>query len=481
MGMQEHFDVIVAGGGTAGCVLAARLSEDPHRSVLLLEAGPDYGPFARGGWPDDLLDADADADLAHDWGFDGPSATRAKVIGGCSSHNECVVAWAPPDDHRSWVALGDHGWSFDRQRPLLEGAQALLKTRTAPTRHLEDAFLRAAGELSLPILENMNGSPWGPGAAVLPRNVVDAVRWNAAFAYLDAARDRPNLTIQGNTLVDRVTFTGATVRGLSGELGGVAATWTATTVVLCAGTYMTPAILQRSGIGPAQALRGLGLEPIVDLPGVGANLRDHPMIEVSFAAEDAVDPAQTGDLQNVMLKARSRLCGDEHWDTHVLLLVWHPDDGGRVLVIFYIAAVESDSVGRISLRSADPHVLPEIQQPFSALTDHDASLLAEGTELVRRLASTEALDAFVDEEVEPGVVDDLEGWIRANVAGYWHPVGTCRIGPADDPAAVVGPAGRVHGTEGLVVADASIFPTAPRANTNLPTIGIAELIASSIL
>ena len=325
--MREQFDVIVAGGGTAGCVLASRLSEDPNRSVLLLEAGPDYGPLADGGWPVDMLDADADADVTHDWGFEGPSATRAKIIGGCSSHNECVVAWAPPGDHRSWALLGDRRWSFDTQRPLLERAQALLGTRTPPTRPLEDAFLQAVEELGLPFLETMNGPEWGPGAAVLPKNVVDGVRWNAAFAYLDVARRRTNLRIQGNTMVDRVEFTGTTVRGLSADLGGVAARWTAGTVILCAGTYMTPAILQRSGIGPSHELRRLGLEPIVDLPGVGANLRDHPMIDVSFAAEDAVNPVQTGDLQNVVLKARSRWCADEHWDTHVLLFV-----GARTMV-----------------------------------------------------------------------------------------------------------------------------------------------------
>jgi choline dehydrogenase len=414
----------------------------------------------------------------HTTGFEGPSATRAKIIGGCSSHNECVVAWAPPGDHRSWAALGDHRWNFDEQRPFLERAQALLRTRTVPPRPLEDAFLRAVEELGLPILENMNGPEWGPGAAILPKNAVDGVRWNAAFAYLDAARGRTNLTIQANTMVDRVTFAGTTVRGLSAGLGGVAATWSAETVILCAGTYMTPAILQRSGIGPAHELRRLGLEPIVDLPGVGANLRDHPMIDVSFAAEDAVNPARTGDLQNVVLKARSRLCGDEHWDTHMLLFVWRPDDGGRVQVIISVGAVHSDSIGRVRVPSADPQVRPEIQQPFSALSDHDLSLLAEGTALARRLARTLALDPFLGEEVAPGSVADLQGWIRSNVAGYWHPVGTCRMGPSEDRSAVVDPTGRVHGTNGLVVADASIFPTSPRANTNLPTIGIAELIAS---
>jgi choline dehydrogenase len=306
------------------------------------------------------------------------------------------------------------------------------------------------------------------------------VRWNAAFAYLDPARDRGNLTIQADVTVDKVILRGTTAVGVSVRLGGVATTWTAETVVLCAGTYMTPAILQRSGIGPERELRRLGVEQLVDLPGVGANLRDHPMIDVLYTAEDTVDSTQTGYLQNVVLKARSRLCKDDHWDTHILLFVWRPDDGEGDLVSFSVGAVQSDSVGRVILSSPDPEVLPEVQQPFAALNDHDVSLLEEGIELARHLAGTRALDPFLGEELEPAGVNDLEEWIRANAGGYWHPVGTCRMGPSEDGLAVVDSVGRVHGTNSLLIADASIFPTTPRANTNLPTIGVAEMIARSL-
>jgi choline dehydrogenase len=140
--------------------------------------------------------------------------------------------------------------------------------------------------------------------------------------------------------------------------------------------------------------------------------------------------------------------------------------------------VDSDSVGRVSLPSADPRVLPEVQQPFSALSDHDVSLLAEGIGLARRLANTRALARFLDDEVRPGSVSDLQSWIRANVEGYRHPVGTCRMGPSQNPLSVVGPTGRVHHVDGLFIADASIFPTTPRANSNLPTLGLAEMVAS---
>jgi choline dehydrogenase len=478
--MTKDLDVIVVGGGTAGCVLASRLSEDPDRSVMLIEAGPDYGSFEDERWPEEILDANADADMSHDWGFSGPSATRAKIIGGCSSHNECAVAWPPPGDYERWGAFGLGGWGFEDHRPYLERGQALLHTRSARPGNrnvLEAAFLDAVEEIGLPSLEDLNGPPWGPGGASLPMNVVDGVRWNAAFAYLDPARHRPNLTIQADTLADRVVFAGTAARSIVAERLGVQEELPARRVILTAGTYLSPAILQRSGIGPAGELERLEVPTVVELSGVGANLRDHPMVDVTFGAGRSLGSGLDG-FQRVVLKARSSRCRDEHWDTHVLLFVSAPDEGAEV--VLSAGAVQSDSVGRVRLPSADPEVLPELTQPFSRPSDHDTALLTEGVELIRRLVRTRALGRSIGAEVEPGLGEDLEGWIPANTAGYWHPVGTCHAGPSSDPSAVVNPHGRVHGTDGLVVADASIFPTTPRANTNLPTIGIAEMIASTI-
>jgi choline dehydrogenase len=481
--MSEGFDAIVVGGGAAGCVIASRLTEDPNRSVLLLEAGPDYGAFEGGKWPKDILDADADADESHDWGFNGLSATRARIIGGCSSHNECAVVWAPPGDYATWTALGDEGWRFNEQRRCLERAQALLNTHVAAAEErnlLENSFLGAVEEVGLARLDDLNGPTWGPGAASLPKNVVDGVRWNTAFAYLDPARGRPNLTIQADTVVDRVTFEGAAARGVVAERLGWHKEFATRRVILTAGTYMSPAILQRSGIGPPDELERLGVDRVVDLPGVGTNLLDHPMVDVTFESRELVEPAAIHGFQDVLLKARSSRCSDEHWDTHVLLFVFLPDEGGITQIILSVGVVQSNSIGRIRLPSADPEVLPDLVQPFSALSDHDTAVLVEGIALIRRLAWTRALGRFVGNELEPGQGGDLESWVRANAAGYWHPVGTCRMGPSSDRFAVVDPTGRVHGTEGLVVADASIFPTTPRANTNLPTIAIAEFIASTI-
>jgi choline dehydrogenase len=181
---------------------------------------------------------------------------------------------------------------------------------------------------------------------------------------------------------------------------------------------MSPAILQRSGIGPPDELERLGVDRVVDLPGVGTNLLDHPMVDVTFESRELVEPAAIHGFQDVLLKARSSRCSDEHWDTHVLLFVFLPDEDGIAQIILSVGVVQSNSIGRIRLPSADPEVVPDLVQPFSALSDHDTAVLVEGIALIRRLAWTRALGRFVGNELEPGQGGDLESWVRANAAGY---------------------------------------------------------------
>ena len=251
-------------------------------------------------------------------------------------------------------------------------------------------------------------------------------------------------------------------------------------VVLAAGAYMSPAILQRSGVGPEDELARLGVPAVAPLPGVGQNLLEHPWACVTFTPTTKLAATTPDVLMEIILKARSRHCCDGYWDTHVLPDFDFSSDGSRLEVMFHVFAVESDSVGRVRLLSSDPEALPVVEQPFSDLSDHDLGVLVEGIELVRRLTSSPALAPFVGEELEPGPVTDLEEWVRGHTGGYWHPVGTCRMGPTGDSGAVVDEIGRVHGIQGVVVADASILPTIPRANTNLPTMGAAEYIASTL-
>lgn len=296
---------------------------------------------------------------SHDWGFAGGDAERARILGGCSSHNACDVAWAAPGDHARWVELGNPGWGFEEQAPYLKLAETQLRSRVPASGELtvlEASFLDAVDEVGLCLLERLNGPGWGPGAARIPKNMVGTTRWNAAFAYLDPVRARPNLRIQAETLVDRIVLEGTRPTAIIAHTAEGEQRVRVNLVVLAAGAYMSPAILQRSGIGPEEELARLGVPAVAPLPG--------------FAP-------------------------------------------------------------------------------------------------------------FVGRELVPGPVTDLEGWVRGNSGGYWHPVGTCRMGRAGDPGAVVDEIGRVHGVDGVVVADASIFPTIPRANTNLPTMAAAEYIAST--
>jgi choline dehydrogenase len=246
-----HFDVVVLGGGTAGCVLAARFSENPDRAVCLVEAGPDYGSYAEGRWPADILDAHWLA-FSHSWETDREdrSQLRARILGGCSSHNACVLLEGAPADYDEW----GHGWSYDAIKPYLDRARKELRARQLEPAELTPwhrAFVEAA-----------------PDAIVNPVNAIGTVRWNAAFAYLDPARPRGNLTILADTLADRVLFDGSRVTGTATSAGTIHAE----TIVLAAGAYGSPAILLRSGIGPESGLpvgeglcdhvgAGLGFEP----------------------------------------------------------------------------------------------------------------------------------------------------------------------------------------------------------------------------
>jgi choline dehydrogenase len=245
--VERHFDVLVLGGGTAGCVLAARLSEEPGLRVGLLEAGPDYGPYDAGGWPDDLLDARGLALDSHCWETDRDdrSQLRARVIGGCSSHNACVLLRGTDADYDEW---GD-GWRADDLRPYLDRAEEELALRTVERDDLSpwhSAFAEAAGDATIFHVVNARGP----------------IRWNAAFAYLDPARARPNLTIFPDTLVDRVTFAGSKATGVTTSHGP----FSAERIVVTASTYGSPAILLRSGLGSPVG------DGLVDHVGVGSEL-----------------------------------------------------------------------------------------------------------------------------------------------------------------------------------------------------------------
>jgi len=427
-----RYDVLVLGGGSAGCVLAARLSEEESRTVCLVEAGPDYGPYEAGGWPRELLDSGGIPD-SHEWDPDESpfSPLRAKVLGGCSAHNACLLVW-PPD--------------APELEPYLR--RALETIAPEPFYFAEDEFTPWFAGVAEACAEH--GVEVMPG----PYNIRDGVRWNAAFAYVDPARGRPNLTIRGDALVDRMLFEGERAVGavVSGE------TVAADTVVLSAGACGSPAILLRSGVGPEAQLDALGIDVVAPLDAVGANLQDHASAKLVFEPSDEL--RERTRAQGPPVPFSNGIAKTD--DLHVLPIAERTGDGAHLTV----ALLQPASRGRVRLRSADPAVSPEIDHRL--LSDRrDRQALLDGLQLAHRLAATEALRRLG----RPVELPD-EQRIDTTLGIYFHPVGTCATGP------VVDEDGRVHGFENLYVADASVLATIPRANTHLATLAVAEKVGS---
>ncbi len=493
---RQAYDVVILGGGSAGCVLASRLSEDPGRSVCLIEAGPDHGSYAEGRWPKDLLYANELA-TSHDWGLAGgwPS-WRAKVVGGCSAHNGCFIAWGSPADFDEWAEAGNQGWSFAALEPYRRRGEEMLHVRHSRVGDLEPfmrAGLDAAVEIGLPLLEDFDDPRASEGCAPIRVNAIGDVRWNAAFAYLDPARERPNLRIMPNALVDRLRFEGERAVGTVVRVDGDELEISADVVVLAAGAYGSPAILLRSGIGPAEDLARASVGVRENVPGVGRNLVDHPRVEVVYrpspelVARTREHLVGRPDRAQTLIKARSETCPSGTWDLHLMMRVRTPissdpdPDPGDLLAHLYVHVMKPKSRGSVQIGSKDPSVLPIVDHGFlSDVAAQDVATLAAGIRLARRLAKARAIEGLLQDELVPGQglgEDEIAEYIRRSVGGYWHPVGTCKMGPASDPDAVVDANGRLHGIANVYVADASIMPTIPRANTHLPVIAIAERIA----
>jgi choline dehydrogenase len=505
-----EYDDIIVGGGSAGAVLAARLSEDPARRVLLLEAGPDYVTLE--STPDDLQDGWHMSLRAHDWRLTAEAVPgrvipypRARVVGGSSAVNATIALRGVPADYDQWAALGNDEWSWAKVLPSFrrleddpEGASELhgrggpvgiCRWRYDELIPVQRAFFDVCRRLGFPEVTDHN-HPEAAGVGPFPQNRRGRLRMSMAIAYLLPARHRPNLTIRPHCLVNRVLFAGDRAVGVDIGAEGEPEQARGRRVTLAAGAIGTPAILLRSGIGPRAALAGFGIEPVADLPGVGAGLADHPVTRLLLVPKPGSCDLDTPLAQVVV---RYTAPGSGEFNDMQQVIFSHVDVAGiggkqavaavgTPLAIGLPVALERPHArGRLLLASTSPHAPPRIQLNF-ADDPHDLRRLMEGVRLAWQIAhqpeiARHTLHVALLSEETISSDDALASYVRATVSTQFHPCGTARMGPADDPMAVVDQHCQVRTIQNLQVVDASVMPDIPRANINLTCIMIGEHVA----
>ena len=501
-------DVVIVGGGTAGCVLASRLTENPDVSVLLIEAGPRSRKL-------EVRIPAAFSKLyrtAVDWGdvttpqpaLDGREVVfpRGRMLGGSAAMNAMMVLRGRRSDYDGWAAAGCTGWGWGDVEPAFaRSARGAFPLADLPDRHvLAEAFVHSAHAAGIPLAQDLNGEE-NDGVGLVPVSQRRGRRFSVLDGYYAPAKRRPNLTVVTDALAMRVVVEDGRAVGVELRTGDdeVEQARCAREVVLCAGAIGTPHLLQLSGIGPREPLEAAGVEVVLERPTVGANLLDHLAngllvrtkgVETLASAESLPNLVRwalrgrgplTSNLGEAVAFVRSRP-GLAAPDVELLLApvlfekegLEPPSEHGLTLAVVLLAP---RSRGTVLLRSADPRELPAIDPRY--LTDpegEDEATLLRGLRLARRVLGQEPLAAFVDGEILPGddarTDEQLRAHLRALSQTLYHPAGTCRMG--SDDASVVDPQLRVRGLEGLRIADASVMPTLPRGHTNWPTVMIAE-------
>ena len=499
--MTADHDIIIVGAGSAGSAIASRASEDPNRDVLLLEAGPDYADPA--DTPFDLINSHNNSYRDHDWGLSHSPTEgrtmplpRGKVTGGSSAVNTTIALRGIPEDFDEWNNHGNSEWAWEKVLPAFKrlerdldfpdanyhGDAGPISIRRYPASELveqQQAFLEAARSLGYPYCDDAN-APDSTGAGPHPMNKLGRMRVSCAMGYLAPARARPNLTIESNSFVRRLIVEGDRCTSVEVERdNGVIERVRARSVVLSAGAIMSPAILKRSGVGPRRELEKFGIDVIRDTGGVGGNLCDHPALAISCVAKDpSIIDADQPLIQTIL---RYTAAGsDKRNDLQIELLSFGANRQGHAS--FAIAAVLEYTFGRGDLRlaSADPHIAPVIENRFCE-DDRDARRLASCFRDALAFAKAPPLASMIERVAFPSLdrgIDDetIVKLCKERSGSGYHPCGTARMGPKEDPDSVVNEYGQLHTLANVVVADASIMPSVPRANTNLTSIMIGEKI-----
>jgi len=483
--------VIVIGAGSGGAAFAGTLAAAGRHEVLLLEAGPDYGPYASGGWPAELLDSRR-ITLSHDWGLTNRDAgserhyalDRAKVVGGCSAHNGCVAVRGLRADFAEWAAAAGDFWAPEAVLEDFVAVERALRVRGYAPEEVtpfQQAVRRAALAAGLPPSLDINDLDEGEGVSLAPVNKVGSVRWNAAFGFLDPERSGGRLTILDRCEAESLLLAGGRAQGVACRRDGRALELEGDLVVLACGAYGTPMLLMRSGIGDPALLAPAGLPTVQALPGVGRNLQDHPSVRLAYRpapalladtlAHEARGPAYD---EGIVIKARSRRAA-KPVDLHLF------SSGGRAETPsgwyweLWAALLSPRSRGLIRPLSASAFAIEH--RHLGDAEGHDLACLLEGAELLRRLAATPPLAGLLEEEGGAPEGPALASWIAANHLHYWHPAGSAAMGREPAAGAVVDGGGRVHGVGGLMIADAAIMPTVTSSNTNLPAAMIGHRLA----